>query len=258
MSRMDRYKGEGNSNLRSRKNQDLYKNIYESGEYSNIEGIATIDKSNEVDITKVKKMLKNREDYQKQKELIDINKKEKEIPKYEVFELEDEEKVYDIRDILTKAKVNKPTSEYQSLNNINFEILKELKEKHQKENEKNSIHEMLDEIANTSKYNKLTDSELGLDMFSDLQSNTVVQDKESIKKVLNEVKKNELEKGNTNTNIDKSFFTSSLNFGKEDFDELNDLKKSVKKNNNLVKVLIYILLLVVTGIIVYLVFNFMK
>ena len=45
MSRMDRYNKEV-ENSRSSKNKDLYKNIYEFGEYSNIEGIATIDKSN--------------------------------------------------------------------------------------------------------------------------------------------------------------------------------------------------------------------
>ena len=259
MGRMDRYNKDSNSNLRSNKNQELYKNIYELGEYSNIEGIATIDKSNEVDITKVKNMLKNRETYQKQKEIRNLEKKEKEVPKYDFYDLDESDKVYDIRDILSKAKVNKPSEENKSLDSINFEILKELKEKHQKEEEKENVQEVLDEISNTSKLNKLSDSDLGLDMFSDLQSNTIVESKESIKALLDEVKKKDEEKlVNTNSNLDKSFFSTSLNFATEDFEGLNDLKKSVKKNNFLVRVLVYIILLTIAGAIVYFIFNWIK
>lgn len=259
MSRMDRYNKENTTNLRSNKNQELYKNIYELGEYSNIEGIATIDKSNEVDITKVKNMLKNRENYQQQKEIRELSKKEVEAPKYDFYDIDENDKVYDIRDILTKAKVNKPAEENKSLDNVNFEILKELKEKHDHEAEKESVHEVLDEISNTSKLNKLSDSDLGLDMFSDLQSNTMVENKEAIKALLDEVKKNDEQKNvNTNTNLDKSFFTSSLNFATDDFEELNDLRKSVKKNNRLVRILVYVILLSVAGAIVYFVFNWIK
>lgn len=259
MSRMDRYNKETTSNLRSNKNQELYKSIYELGEYSNIEGIATIDKSNEVDITKVKNMLKNRESYQQQKELRELSKKEPEVPKYDFYDIDESDKVYDIRDILTKAKVNKPTEENKSLDNVNFEILKELKEKHDHEEEKENVHEVLDEISNTSKLNKLSDSELGIDMFSDLQSNTIVESKEAIKSLLDEVKQKEEEKNaNTATNIDKSFFSTSLNFATDDFEELKDLKKSVKKNNYLVRILVYVILLSVAGAIIYFVFNWIK
>lgn len=259
MSRMDRYNKENKTNLRSNKNQELYKNIYELGEYSNIEGIATIDKSNEVDITKVKNMLKNRENYQQQKEIRELSKKEVEAPKYDFYDIDENDKVYDIRDILTKAKVNKPTEENKSLDNVNFEILKELKDKHDHEEEKENVHEVLDEISNTSKLNKLSDSDLGLDMFSDLQANTMVESKEAIKALLDEVKQKEEEKKvNTTANLDKSFFSTSLNFATDDFEELKDLKKNVKKNNHLVRILVYIILLAVAAAIIYFVFNWIK
>ena len=68
-SRMERYyRAKDGVKKRSQLNQNLYREIYDIGEYSNIEGIAEIDKNNEIDITKVKKMLKNREDYNNQKE----------------------------------------------------------------------------------------------------------------------------------------------------------------------------------------------
>lgn len=261
MSRMERYNQNSTVNKRSNKNQDLYKNIYELSEYSNIEGIATIDKSNEVDITKVKNMLKNREEYQKQKEIKRITPNEVEVPTYEVFE-PDDDKVYDIRDILNKAKVNKPDSEeHKSLDNLNFEILKELKEKHDTEVEKENVHELMDTISHTSKLNKLSDKELGLDMFSDLKSenNTIIEDRTSIRNLLEEAKKNDETKFNTTeTNIDKSFFTSSLNFGKDDYEQIAELNKSVKKNNLLMKIIFFTVLLVVVGLVIYFVFNMIK
>ena len=259
MSRMDRYNKES-ANSRSSKNKDLYKDIYEFGEYSNIEGIATIEKSNEVDITKVKEMLKNREEYQRQKEIRKMSKKEIDVPTYEVYEMDDDEKVYDIRDILENAKINNPThEEHQSLKNINYEILKELKEKHFNKQMKEDVVEAVDNISNTSRLNKLSDNELGLDMFDELksQNDTMVQDKTAIRKLLEEAKE-ETKKENTNTGIDKSFFTSSLNFGKDDFDEVQELTKSVKKNSLIVKILIFVAILIVVGIIVFFVLNKVK
>lgn len=255
MSRMDRYyKVEENSKKRTTQNQDLYQRIYDMVEYSNIEGIATIDKSNEVDITKVKNMLRNREEYQKQKDLR-FNKIE--TPKIEVEEIEDD-RSYDIRDILQKAKINKPENEeYKSLDNINYQIIKELKEKNMKKEEEKELKEMIDTISNTSKLNKLTDQELGLDMFSELQSeNNTIADKESIRKILEEVKKENTQE--LKTDIDKSFFTSSLNFGKKDFEELSEMTKKPKKNNNIIRVLIYIVVLCISALLIYLIYSLIK
>ena len=261
MSRMDRYNKES-ENSRSNKNKDLYKNIYELGEYSNIEGIATIDKSNEVDITKVREMLKNREEYQRQKEIRKISKKDIEVPSYDVYELDEDEKVYDIRDILENAKINNPThEEHQSLKNVNYEILKELKEKHFNKKMKEEVIDAVDNISNTSRLNKLSDGELGLDMFDDLksQNDTIVQDKTAIRKLLEEAKENEEKtKENTNTGIDRSFFTSSLNFGKDDFDEIQELNKSVEKNKKIVKILSFVAILIVVGLVVYFIMNKVK
>jgi len=258
MSRMDRYyKVEENSKRRTSQNQDLYQRIYEMGEYSNIEGIATINKSNEVDITKVKNMLKNREEYQRQKDLR-FNTNKIETEKIETYEDEEDDRVYDIRDILEKAKVNKPENEeYKSLN-INYQIIKELKEKNDKKDEE-ELKEMIDTISNTSKLNKLSDKELGLDMFDDLKSenNTTIADRESIRKILDEVKKEEKQE-NTNTNIDKSFFTSSLNFGKKDFEELSELTSKKQKKHTLRNILIFIGILAVCSIIILIIFNLIK
>jgi hypothetical protein len=256
MSRMDRYyKVEEKTNRRTSQNQDLYQKIYDMGEYSNIEGIATIDKSNEVDITKIKKMLKNREEYQKQKDL-KFNKEE-ELPKIEETKIEDD-RSYDIRDILKKAKINKPENEeYKSLDNINYQIIKELKEKNMKKEEEKELKEMIDTISNTSKLNKLTDQELGLDMFSDLKSeNNTIADKDAIKKILDEVKKEKTSE--LNTDMDKSFFTSSLNFGKKDFEELVEVNKKPKKKNIIINIFAYIIVIGISALLVYLIYSLIK
>jgi len=260
MSRMDRYyKQDSDSSKRSAKNQDLYKNIYNLGEYSNIEGIATIDNSNEIDITKVKNMLRNREEYQRQREIIQITPKEELIPNYEVFEQE-EDRVYDIRDILKKAKVSRPTEEkHRSLSNTNYDILKDLKSKKNSADE--NLKGLIDTISETSQLNKLSDHQLGLDMFDTLKSseNTIIDSNNSIKNLLEEARKNDQKKlVNTNTNLDKSFFTSSLNFSEDDFEQIVELSKNVKKNNLLIKILVFIIILLIAAGVIFLVFNLIK
>ena len=124
-SRMERYyKPSKEVTRRTDMNRELYHKIYETNEYSNIEGIATLDTSNEIDITKVKKMLQNREDYKKQKDLRSILYKEKENVVEVKNEEPEEEKNYDISEILNKAKSEKkPDDKYRSLGNTNYDIL---------------------------------------------------------------------------------------------------------------------------------------
>ena len=65
-TRLEKYSNKENS--RSTRNKELYNNIYTYDKYSNIEGIAEIEKANQVDITKVKELLESRENYNKQRQ----------------------------------------------------------------------------------------------------------------------------------------------------------------------------------------------
>ena len=108
MSRMDRYyKNNTYENKRSRMNQNLYRSIYSTDEYSNIEGIATMDKTNEIDLSKIKGMLKSREEFNSQKEYRQLFKKVDEPVLKEEIKSEPDEKNFDIRDILEKVKNQK-------------------------------------------------------------------------------------------------------------------------------------------------------
>lgn len=255
MSRMDRYyKRESGISKRTSRNQDLYKSIYEDIEYSNIEGIADIDKSNEVDISKIKDMLKSRENFQSGRELKSFIPKEQGI-KYETFERENDRN-YDIRDILNQAKSNKEEEKYHNLDEKSLEILRELKNK-PKQNKKQSkdLETMIDSITTTSKLNKLSDNELGLDMLTDLKSDDDVNP--TVQNILNEKIEN-IEKTKTNTGLDNSFFTSSMSFTDNDFEQISELKKSVHKNNHMIRFVIILIMILITIAIVILIFNILK
>ena len=258
-SRMDRYyETKPTVRKRSERNQDLYRDMYETTDYSNIEGVATIDKGSEIDINKVKEMLKNRENYIKQHEK-GIAIKPIETPKFEV----EEEKNYDIREVLNTAKNNRNSiDEHKSMNNTSYDIFKDLRDKRRREMEKDtgdSLKELINTISSTSMLNSMTDKELSLDLLDDLKSteNTSVADKDSIKKLLAEVKRND-EVKNEKQELDKSFYTSSLGFKEEDFEELNDIKNNLKTNNILIKILLTILTISFLVGAVILIFNLLK
>jgi len=255
-SRMERYYKSGSKTPnRSERNERLYRDIYDHAAYSNIEGVAHLNRTNEVDITKIKNMLKNREQYQQQKELRNIvtTKVQEKEPEVSIL---DEEKNYDIRDILNKAKVNRPTdNQYHRLEDT--EYFKKLKQ--EKENPKD-LRDMIDTIQNTSLYNQMEDKELSLDMFEDLKSenNTIIESKDAIQSLLEEAKKEEQKKQEEKIEMDHSFYTSSLGFAEDDFEQIADLNHNIKKNNFWIKTLVFLLLIVVAVFIIIGIYMLMK
>ncbi len=260
-SRMERYyKSNNHTSKRSDRNQHLYHEIYEGGEYSNIEGIATIEKSNEVDITKIKNMLKNREEYHRQRQFRQMMVKPATQEPVESV-AQETEKNYDIRDILNKAKNSKTTEEkYHRIDDTGYNILKKLKEKSLQNEDKEELRELIDTITSNSELNQLATKELSLDMFDDLKSedNTTIQNKDSVKALLEEAKKEELQKDLEKEEMDKSFYTSSLNFGEDDFEQLSDLNHNLKRNNILMKIIVVILLVAVMAGIIFLIYTLLK
>lgn len=264
-SRMERYHEQNREeNKRTKKNEQLYQEIYENAEYSNIEGIATIEKPNEIDINQVKQMLQNRSSYQRGKEYRNIIKNTEEPPKEMVDLKHDNEKNYDIRDILNKAKVERKEEqkEYHSLKDTQYNILKNInikKEPEKIEETDEELKELIHTITNTSMLNKLGDKELSLDLLEDLKSsnNTMVEELPSMKAILEEndnflpEEEDDDEKG-----MDKSFFTSKMNFKEEDFDDLIEMSTNIKKNTTLMKILVGILVILIAAAIIFVVINY--
>lgn len=248
-SRMEKYYNNSQSRTsRTTRNTDLYHNLYNGQEYTNVEGIATIEKSNEIDINKIKELLQAHEE---------IKQDRKPIVKRQIRKIEDEpeeieEKNYDIMDVLNKAKDEyNDDNKNRSLKNTQYNILKNINVKEIEEDD--SLKDLIHTITNTSVLNKLGDRDLSLNLLEELKSddNTMIGAKGS-----NEIFKNEIEKSKNDTDdIDKSFYTSSLNFGEKDFEQLNDIKSSLKKNNVLISILVFFFLVVVITGILFVLYN---
>lgn len=237
-SRMDRYrKGEVSTSSRSNRNKNLYNTMYSFDRYSNIEGVASMDNANKVDISKVKELLESREKYQRERQYrrlsnevdddLSISRK-----RYE----EDTDRSYDVNDVLKSAKEKKePDNKERVLNNTNYDILKKLNLKSEgvKDDLKQEadLKELIETIANTSMLNKNED----INMFNDLVSDdTKVGDVKDITEFID----------NKEKTMDDSFFTHSVKIKKADF------VGSTKKGGGIKKFLITIFVLLIIAMIV--------
>ena len=98
------------------------------------------------------------------------------------------------------------------------------------------LKNMIDAISNNSK------NDFTLDLFDDLKT---LHDN-NLKEEIEEVEEP------TVANIDKSFYTSSLSFTDDDFEQIKD---SIKKNSILTKILFFLLgVIIVTGILLFIYF----
>lgn len=247
-SRMERYY---KTEKRSKKNEDLYKQIGEFGSYTNIEGVVDISNSNEINIAKVQEMLKKRDAQNKNYSLKDVVDFSDELN----YSEKSEEKTYDLKDVLDKAKVdhNDTDAKYRNLKNRQYEIIKKLQMN-------NPENEELNELLNTISLGGDIGDDLGI--FDELKSNTMVGEPSSIKKVLREAQESEertdsveVEQLNhTNLdNLDKSFYTASFSFSDKDFDDLRSLDSSLKINNRLIKILIIIFSVLLASVVLIIV-----
>ncbi len=252
-SRMDRYHKDSNAPQgRSIKNKSLYKQIEDLDSYTNIEGVATIEKTNEIDLSKVKEMLKNRENYKKQRQYINLMGKEEKREEKKEIPIE-EEKNYDVKDLLSKIKPNEE-NDNRSLRKEQYEALKKYNAKNRRDNDNkdsDDLKELLNTLVNDDDLNALADTnDVGL--LDELKSNTMVGDASSIKKILDEEKQN-IKNENT-MELDKSFYTSSFGFTATDFEELKNINHKIKKDNKFIIVLLVVLiLLIVSGLVFFLI-----
>lgn len=226
-SRMERYYKKNNNSSRTNRNKRLYNSIYSYGKYSNIEGIASIDNTNEIDITKIKEMLDNREKYQTERKYRRLTNQE-DIKTEPIAQKRytEEEKNYDIMDVLSKAKENKqPDDKERVLSKTSYNVLKNLNLKEEINTDDEDLKEMIQTITNTSMLNKMDDADLASDMFSDLKAtndDTKVSNVKDFKELINENKQKE-------QTMDNSFFTSSIKLKKGDFVNYKDKKPSAFK-----------------------------
>lgn len=250
-TRMDRYRDELPDDevelSRTAKNEELYKNIYADREYSNIEGIASISKSNEIDLDKLKEMLKRKEEREERKyrttKIEPIQNLEEEIEK---------QKDYDINEVIDKAKKeNHEDNRHRSLKSVDLEFLKSLDMQELKEKEEEDISNTL---TSTNVLNKMGDKELSLEMLSELKptGNTVMDTKGNLKEAIEKEKKEEGKVEET------AFFTTNNLFKKEDFESLGEISDSIKKSDKNTKIIMFILGVIAVILAVYLIMKLWK
>lgn len=261
-SRMDRYYQDKSKKMnRSARNKDLYNSAV------NVDTIKYVNTANEIDISKLKEIVNNREAYKKEKKLrqtVENSRLKIDIPEntdntdnktYDIMDLKidrkkdvEQHKNYDLSDVLSKAKndYNEDDSKNRNLKNLEYKDLNNLnlRKKEYKDSEA-ELKDLINSIHNTSKLNKL-DDDVGL--LDELKADTMIGNDTSIKKVLE--KEKNLEKKDDTKELDKSFFTSTYDFADEDFDEEYARKKGKKK-----KIIIAIIIaLLVAGTLITLYF----
>lgn len=244
-SRMEKY-----YEMKSRtvKNKELYRTIYDEAEYTNVEGISVIEKNEKIDIEKIKELINGTNNVNKPKEY----KKEEIKPLVEEIE---EQKNYDIRDVLDKAKSER-TDRDSRYSNIQYNVLKNIdlnsNTKVPDNVNEEQLKSMIEAISNNSK------NDYTSDLLDDLKS---ICDPNLKNQVKEEINNDDTQLQNTKLiqeNLDKSFFTSSMDFSSEDFEDLKEIKENIKKNNLLTKILLFILLVIIITGVLFLVYHFTK
>ena len=246
-SRMEKYYQTDNTiNRRTNKNKDLYNEIHNNLDYDSIKPVSNI---NEISPAKLNEMLKNENR---------IEPKTYQVKNRSANIEENEDSSYDINEALERAKNNSVIkSDYHKLKEEQLNLLKKIESyKASKQEQDENLNELLNTIASTKLLNDLNDRDLSLGLLGDLKSgneNTVVGGIDSINKVMHDIPKVKLDDSEKNE-IDRSFYTSSMNFNDEDFDDIKEIKNKLKRNNSLMKIMIVgIALIVVIAIILILI-----
>lgn len=284
-SRMDRYqdtKEKPRVTSRREKNQNLYQDFYNKTRFTEVK---ELDERPVIDLSQLEMKKRTRENYHKLKEFEDliIREPQKKKDDLSVFFQEDENKVYDINSILLEAKKNREemdelekkrrlrNTEYNILANLKPNEVEEYKQKimgkkQALEEETDSLQELINTITSKSMrkdIDKLQSSDDNNELLSDLlpkdQNETIIT--ESISK---EILAREQEKTKTmsieqppENEIDRSFYTKSMDLSDKDF-EMDDEFVEKEKNSSVIvffKILIAIILVVGIAILVFYLMN---
>lgn len=264
-TRMERYFEGEEEIVRTKKNQDLYQDIYNDLPSSNV---TVLNNESEIDISKIKELVQNREGYKRVREYQSILKTpslDDDKEEYDIYE-DIDNKIYDINMILEDAKSKRGTSErerYRSLRNTQYDILSklDLNEASEPEQEdemvtdfftkdktiKDFITSLHTEIKGTDE-TTITQTKTSVDLFADLKGS----DNTILTEAITEEKAKEVKKANED---DETFYTNHMNFTKEDFEGFQNLQTTVKKNNRLIKVLIAVLTVIIIAVASFVIFT---
>ena len=281
MGRMERYDNSNNTRARSRteKNQSLYNDLGNLEKYTTLTDVSKIEA---VELNSAKKNYRTREGYHQIKDY-DFNIKKppvrRELDEFNYVYNTDEHKTYDINKVLEEAKELREKDNLEKkrkLHNEKYNILESSEEELEKFKEETKLRHKpienekeLEELINTITSKELRDeidkreaesNENTNSLLSDLMATNVNEEvlkpiatKIENSKVEDDTRKLEKIKDKTrdlSNEIDKSFYTKSLDLSEEDFEfEGEEIKTS--KFITFLKLLFSIALIVGVGFGVY-------
>lgn len=263
-SRMDKYYEKNDvetttmPSRRTKRNEELYQKIYEGVEYSNVEGITEIKTSREIDINKIRELLN-----------VDNIKTEKEEAPLKKIDLhEEEEREYDLGEILKDAKyAKKEDFKQRSLDDKHYDFIDELDAKTPKikpEEDEDDLKHLISTITSSKTLEGLEDKELGLGILNNLKGSEKTEkvvkiSNSEIESIIEKTREKRVEAPKENTNkLDESFYTSSFNFKEGDFEGAHHINAELQRRNAILKVMIYTLLGIIAIFIGYILFNLIK
>ena len=250
---------------RTSRNKRLYDEIKntELTRFNSFNNARVIDEgAKEIDLNKIKKYIEkiNDEKVEKRRSLLDTK------GLYEERHLEEEEeKDYDLVSVLEKARekreIDYEKERYKKLRDTQYDILKNLNIKERPkpeidEEKFNTQERTLIDLINTVAINKNNDLLSELSEGDDETTGSIDEEsnnedlKALIKEEIDKDKTKEVPKENEDENIqnlDNSFYTSSLNFSKDDFEDFNDVEESGGRGI-VAKIGIILLILCILGV----------
>ena len=235
-SRLNKYENSENYS-RVNRNQNLYDDMYENTNYSNM---VVIDDSNEIDINKIKELL-DKENNKKTRE----SRNNFSMQEYDsiVPIKKDDDKLYDINEVLKEAKekrnIIEEANEKSKIQNYKFkENLEDELSKTRKVYE-NLIKEEKELLNLMNTMTNMSSDDIANDMFQDLTKD------ENLTEVLEDSNVINIKKLDNDTT---EYSTDTFMFNTKDFEGLDDLRNDVKRTNIFIKILILIVVIVVLSL----------
>ncbi len=285
-SRSNKYYAEDQHNsallTRCSRNTKLYKEVY--GRYENSGNLPLEDNTDEIDMEKLKELVlkqKNSQNKEIKDHLNIIEQRKRNI---------DEQKLYDINKILEKAKYenNKLKDSPSNLPKINKQLLstlqstelslpeiKEASRKYKMESgdvvslQENDSKEKELSMTRELKYHNLVEKQgssqdLSLDLFSDLRptENTIttkpiVEETERSKSDFHSSDISDIDIIKNSSSQNNDFFTSSYEFSKKDFMNVDDDFSDFNKKGSIFKIiLLFLMIFIFAGVITYFVITY--
>jgi hypothetical protein len=280
MGRMDRYDYTSNQKVKSRteKNQNIYNDLGSLEKYTTITDVSKIEA---VELDAAKKNYRTREGYHSLKDYnLEVDKQlfRKELDEFNYLYNSDEHKTYDINRVLEEAKELREKDNLErkrKLHNEKYNILESSEEDLEKFKEETKLRhkpieneEELEELIHTitskelrEEIDKRESNENTNTLLGDLMATNV--NEEVLKPIATKIENSKIEDDSKKIDkvkektialkdeIDKSFYTKSLDLSEEDFENDDEIETKPSKLLSFLKFILSLALILAVGFGVY-------